>query len=98
MDANAVLIIGAVVGSLAKFLSGAGLRGVWSGLGAFVVSIVTTWVWVFSHGGFSRASAWDDFAGFASVLLIAAGAFHVIENTPATASAVSKSITGDLKP
>ena len=93
MDSNAVLVIGSVVGTFAKVLSGLGLSSLWNALGGFLTSVLATWIWIYSHGGFNRLSAWDDFAGFASVLLVAAGAFHVIENSKDTAANVKSLVS-----
>lgn len=95
MDATAILIVGGVVGTIAKFLVGAGVRGVWASIMTVIVSIVTTGLWAFSKNNLTRETSFEYFAGLASVVLIAAGAFHVIENAP---SAMKGTGDGTVKP
>lgn len=80
MNAEAILIIGGVVGTLGKFLMmGMGLHGRWTTLAAVVVTTLAMAVWGYSHHDLSRETTWDYFAGWAATLMVAAGAFHGLE-------------------
>jgi hypothetical protein len=80
MDANGILVIGGVVGTLSKFLMmGGDIKGRWITVIAFLVSTLSVWVWGYSHGDFARETTWDYFAGWAATLAVAAGAFHGTE-------------------
>lgn len=68
---------------LAKFAVQSGLRGIVASAFTVIITLSSVAVWAWSHGDFSRATAWDYYAGTASILVTAAGAFHLIENTPA---------------
>ena len=82
IDTTATALIGGVIGSLAKFITSAGLRGGMSAVAAVLLSLAVCALYVWTHGGFAIATLWDNFVGFVNVLLIAAGAFHVLDKTP----------------
>lgn len=93
IDTQAVTVIGGVVGMLAKFLTSTsvGIRGGVASVAAVVVSLLVCLLYVYTHGGFAIATLWQNFLGFVNVLLVAGGAFHVIENTPAVVASMKGS-------
>lgn len=98
MDAEAVLIIGGVVGTLSKVAFQGGVSGRWATLAALVIATVCVAVWGYSHGDFTRENTWGYFAGWAAVLATAAGFFHGIEEVPKTATFQKMTGTGDGTP
>ncbi len=99
MDAQAILVVGGVVGTLAKVLYKAGMSGRMASWLTFAVSTVVVGIWGFSHiEAYTRAIVWDLFTGWADVLLLAGGAFHVIEEAPKTAAVKAMLGTGNSPP
>ncbi len=93
MDAAAVLMVGGVVGTLAKVLYKGGMSGRLASWLTFGISTFVVAIWGVSHEDvFVRHMIWDYFVGWADVLLIAGGAFHVIDEAPKTA--VGKAMLG----
>lgn len=95
MDAaTAILSIGTAVGTLAKILVGAGLRGRWATVATFVVTTAVVALYGYSHNNFVRETTWTYFEIWIAVLLVAAGAFHVIENV---SKETISNVAGDMK-
>lgn len=90
MGSEAVLAIGGVVGAISRFLVAAGVSGRASAIGSVLVSLVAVGVYAFSAGDFARETAFAYLATFAEVMLVAAGAFHIIENSSAASKVVDK--------
>lgn len=84
MDGHAILTIGGVVGVLCKFAYKGGLSGRWSTIFVLLSTTLATAVWGYSNNNFVRETAFEYFAGWASILLTAAGTFHAIEEAPKT--------------
>lgn len=90
MDADAILVIGGVTGTLCRFLYNAGMSGRLSSWAAAVVSAIAVAVWGYSAGDFTRETTWDYFAGWAAVLTVAAGAFHIMEESRGAVNGIKK--------
>lgn len=93
MDAGAVMAVGGVVGAIARILYARGLSGSLATVATFILSAVFIVLWGYSHEPvYSRALVWPYVEGWAAVLVVAAGAFHIIEEAPKTSA--FKSMTG----
>lgn len=82
MNGQAIAAIGGVVGLLCKFLTSSGLAGKWASVAAVIISAMCVTIYVYSFSLWSRQTTWDIFSGWAAILMVAAGAFHIIENAP----------------
>lgn len=84
MDGQAILTIGGVVGVLCKFAYRGGLSGRWSTIFVLVATTLAVALWGYTNQNFVRETVFEYFAGWASILLTAAGTFHTIEEAPKT--------------
>jgi hypothetical protein len=74
-------IAGAVV-ALVQIVKASGVPTKWGLLLCIIFSGVAMAVWGYSHADFTRATSWDYFVGFGSVLTSASGVFGIINKTP----------------
>lgn len=79
MHAEAVLVIGGVVGTLCKVAKGAGFSARLYLPIALLMDTLCCIVWVYSHGGFQRGDTWDYLAGWAAVLWTAFATMRGLE-------------------
>lgn len=93
MGEHPVLAIGGVVGALCRFLVAAGLSGRSAAIGAVLVSLGVVGVYAWAAGDFARETSFDYLAMLAEVILIAAGAFKILESPGP--SAVMHRMTGN---
>lgn len=86
MNEAAIGLIGGAVGTIARVLYAAlGLSGRWAILASVVLSTIAVGLYGLQAGVEWRAHAFDYFIGWADVLAIAAGSFHLLEEAPKAA-------------
>lgn len=86
--------IGGVVGSLCRLFYNAGLSGRSASTAAAVITTMVLAIFAYAHQNFDRNSSWDYFVAWVDIIGLAAGVFHIVENTPRGIKDAVKTMTG----
>lgn len=90
MDAKAIMIVSGAVVMLVQLVKWAGLPDSRGPLAVLVCSLLGVAFWGWSRGDFTRATAFEYFAGFIVVAATAAGVFGFTRSLPSAVTATSE--------
>ena len=81
MGSEQILLISGVVGTICRVLYGMGLSGWYASAASLVVSTLVLAIWGYDSGDFARETTWEYFMAWVEMNVVAAGSFHIIEES-----------------